>query len=237
MDSELTFHLLQSYALRLWISRENYNELDDHHDCKKHEWCSPTLCSHHWEPEGDQRVHEPVGETSETLAFCSHAGWEYLAEIYPDDSALRERKESYIGHKKPNKPVSAGGTQKDDCYSRKCQCASDRSDEKESLPPQPVNDRHGNSHCDQIGKSDKHCLQVPRNSAESGLRKDVVQVVENRIDPRYLIEHTDRNCKKDRQPVLSLKKGLGALPVLNINGPDDVLHLTFYVLLPDENQD
>ena len=62
------------------------------------------------------------------------------------------------------------------------------------------------------------------------------KIVENRIDPRELIEHRDADCQENGEPVLPLKERLGAVSMFNVEGIDDVLQLRLDILFFDKAQ-
>ena len=65
----------------------------------------------------------------------------------------------------------------------------DRADQQQLLAPDPVDHRHRDHGEQQVRGADRYRLQIARDLAEAGLREDVVQVVENRVDAGELIEH------------------------------------------------
>ena len=89
-----------------------------------------------------------------------------------------------------------------------------RADQQQRLAPDPVDHRHRDHGEQQVGGADRHRLQVAGDLAESGLREDIVQVIQNRVDSGKLVEHPDRNRQENRQPVLPGKQRLRAVAVL-----------------------
>ena len=76
------------------------------------------------------------------------------------------------------------------------------------LRPSLVDHAHPDHGEDQVGESDRNRLLIARQLAESGRLKDVVQVVENRVDPRQLIECSNRDRQKQRIAILPSKHRL-----------------------------
>src|SRR5208282_171526 len=92
-----------------------------------------------------------------------------------------------------------------------------RSNQQECFSPELVDQRHAKEGCNQIHSSHGDRLKITRNSAESGVGKDVVKVVENGIDACELIEHADRDGKKDGKAILPRKERLGSLRAFDVN--------------------
>ena len=61
------------------------------------------------------------------------------------------------------------------------------------------------------------------------MSEDVVEVVENGINTRELIEHADGHSQEDREPVFPGEQGLIG-SVLQINGLHNVLQFLFKIL-------
>ena len=76
------------------------------------------------------------------------------------------------------------------------------------LRPSLIDQRHAHHGEDQVGGADRDRLLVAGDLAESSRRKDVVQVIENRVDPRQLIECPNRDGQKQRIAILPLKDRL-----------------------------
>jgi hypothetical protein len=66
--------------------------------------------------------------------------------------------------------------------------------------------------------------------------KDVVQVVEDRVDAGKLIEHADGNREKNGQTILPGEKDV-VLGVLGVDRFDDVLQFFFVILLANQAKD
>ena len=86
---------------------------------------------------------------------------------------------------------------KDVCHARQTKSRADGADQQQFLASHAVDDRHGDYGGEQIDGANGDGLNVTGNFAETCPGKDVVQVVENRIDAGELIEHADGNGEKD----------------------------------------
>src|SRR6185437_8918979 len=82
----------------------------------------------------------------------------------------------------------------------------DSSDQKQFLSPNSVDNRHGDDGEYQVCRADGDCLQIARHLAETSASKDVVEVIENRVDAGELIEGSDRNREEDRQGITLLEQ-------------------------------
>src|SRR3981189_2581219 len=77
--------------------------------------------------------------------------------------------------------------------------------QEQSLSSQLVDKGHAKEGCDQIHCTDENRLQRPGDLAESRGCKDVIRIVKNCVDPGELVEHSNGDSQKDRQPVVAFK--------------------------------
>ncbi len=68
-----------------------------------------------------------------------------------------------------------------------------RSDRQELPPADAVDQAHRENREQEVGGPDRDGLEVARELVEPCAREDVVQVVENGVDPGELVEHRDRD--------------------------------------------
>src|SRR5450755_981263 len=94
---------------------------------------------------------------------------------------------------------------KDSGDAEKTDCSSNGTDEKQHPAPDLVDERRRNRNGQQIGEANQNSLKVAGNAIESGLSKDIVQVIENGVYARKLVEHSDRDGEEDRKPISPLK--------------------------------
>ena len=73
-------------------------------------------------------------------------------------------------------------------------------------------------------------MHIARNLAESGALENVVEVVQNRVDPRELIEDADGDCKEDGLAVTRLEQRLPSCSALPLYSFGDFLQGVFWVL-------
>ncbi len=82
---------------------------------------------------------------------------------------------------------------------------SDRPSQQKLLAPQSIDHAHREEREHQVGEPDDNRLHIARNLVESGTLKNVVEIVQNRVDSRELVEHADRDCQENRLTVTRLE--------------------------------
>ncbi len=130
------------------------------------------------------------------LTFGANVVRKHFADIDPDHRALRQREERDVGDQQPDQRPLMRVVPKIHATPARQAAVPAAPISKQRLTPQPVDHRHAHHGEDQIGKPDRDGLLVARDLAESSRCKDVVQVVENRVDARQLIECADRDRQK-----------------------------------------
>src|SRR5580658_5593475 len=83
--------------------------------------------------------------------------------------------------------------------------ATGRADKQKRLAAQFVDQRHADHGEQKVGCADRDGLLVARDLTESSSCKDVVQVIENRVDACELVEGADGDSEKKRIAVLPAK--------------------------------
>ena len=97
-----SFHLLQANAARLWIRGEHDDQLLSHHGGEEIKGNSAPAGGYQGEDSGDDGVHDPVREAAEALTFGADLVGEDLADVDPDDSALRKGEEGDEADQQPD---------------------------------------------------------------------------------------------------------------------------------------
>ena len=92
--------------------------------------------------------------------------------------------------------------------------ATRRANQQQRLAAQLVDQRHADNGEQKIRCADGDCLLVARNLAEAGGGEDVVQVVQNCVDPGELVESADRDGEEQRIAILPLEDPLVSRRVL-----------------------
>src|SRR5690349_8767334 len=80
-------------------------------------------------------------------------------------------------------------------------CSAHRTNQKQSLAADSVNDRHGEHGEYQVRGADCHGLKVRRDFIKTRVREDVVEVVEDGVDAGELVKHSDGDSQENGQPV------------------------------------
>jgi len=142
-------------------------------------------------------------KTAQALSLCPNCIGENLCKIDPNDSTLGESKERDVTDQQPKQKILMSGSEEDYRHSGQACCGSYRSDQQQRFATDPVYDRHRYHSEKQIRATDGNRLKVAGNLAEPRVGEDMVQVVENRVDPRELIEHSNAHCQKNRECVLA----------------------------------
>ncbi len=117
------------------------------------------------------------------LALGSHPVGKDFAEVHPDNRALREAEGADEADQHPDQQalVAAGGENRRHAGERKHR--AHRPDQQQRSPAQLVDDRHGDDRKYQVGGAHGDRLEVSGYLAESRAREDIVQIIEDRVDP------------------------------------------------------
>src|SRR6266852_1064218 len=118
-----------------------------------------------------------------------------------------------------------------DRNSSQAESGADGTYQQQSLAAKLVNHRHRDHGEKQVGGSDGHRLQVARDLAEAGVLKDLVQIVENHIDARELVEYSDADREENRERILSGEKLFCCLALLDIDRRNDLLEVVLVVFV------
>jgi hypothetical protein len=89
----------------------------------------------------------------------------------------------------------------DGSRAREANGGAHRTDQEKSASSDAVDDRHGEHRKEQVGSTDGHCLKVGGDLTESGAGENVVQVIEDRIDARELVEDRDGKREEEGQAI------------------------------------
>ena len=108
-----------------------------------------------------------MGETAEALSPGPDAGGEDLAQIHPDDGALREGKEADEAYQQPDQEMLALSGGKDHGYAGQTNGGAGSAGEQQLLAAQAINHAHGDHGEEQVGGADGHRLEVARYFAVS----------------------------------------------------------------------
>ena len=111
-------------------------------------------------------------------------------------------------------------------------CGADRADQEQRLPADTIDDGHSNHREEKVGATDGHGLEVAGNPAVAGGFENVVDVIEDGIDARKLVEHTDGDGEENRETIFPGEQGITG-GVLGVDGLNDVLEFLLVVLLAD----
>lgn len=109
---------------------------------------------------------------------------------------------------------------------------SNRPDQQQRLAAEFIDHGHRDHGESQIGGSDGDGLKVAGDSAESGMSKDVVEIIKDGVDARQLIEHTDAHRQNDGESIFSGKQFFRRLPLFHVDGFDDFLQIALVVIVP-----
>ena len=142
---------------------------------------------------------------ADALALGADVVGKDFADVDPDDRALRERKEGDIGNQQPDQRARMRVRREDPGHARQATGRARRANQQQHLAAQLIDHAHSDHGEDQVGKADGDGLLVAAELAESGLGKDVVQVVENRVDSGQLVECADADGQKQWIAVLPAK--------------------------------
>ena len=129
-DFEFFLHFFERDALSFRVEEEHHEELHHHHGGKKRERVAAGGRRHQREGPGNQRVHDPVGETAEALAFGAHAIRKHFAEIDPDHRALRKREEGDETNQHPHQQFLVAVGEKDSRDAGETKASANRADEQ-----------------------------------------------------------------------------------------------------------
>src|SRR5678815_5704006 len=112
-------------------------------------------------------------------------------------------------------------SEEDRSHGREAKSRSHRTDQQKLFPAELVDHRH----CDhgelQVRQADDYRLQIARYFAESSIGKYVIQVIQNGVDARKLVEHSDRHGQEDWETILSGEQRLVGVSVLGIDRFND----------------
>src|SRR5260370_6012450 len=93
---------------------------------------------------------------------------------------------------------------------------ADRSDEEQRLAAELVDQSHGEESGAEVHRTYGHRLQIAGDLVESRRGKNVVEIIENRVDARELVEHADCDGKKYGDEVFAGEKWFGTLRLLKM---------------------
>ena len=79
-------------------------------------------------------------------------------------------------------------------------------------------------------------MQISRHLAETRQSENVVQVIQDRVNSRQLVEHGDGNRKEQRKPIARGEQMLLSVLSLELYGSEDGSQLSVDILLPDACQ-
>ena len=142
------------------------------------------------------------------LALGAHSVGKDLADVNPDDRALREGKECDVGDEQPHQHPLIRVRGEYPGHAGEAACRARRADQKQGFTAQPVDHRHTNNGEYKIREADGDGLLIARNLAEAGSGEDVIQVIEDGVDTGQLIERADGDGQKERIAVLPSKDRL-----------------------------
>ena len=95
---------------------------------------------------------------------------------------------------------------------------ADRARQQQLLAADAIDDAQRDHRGDEIRRADGHRLQRIRPAAESGIREDVVEVVEDGVDAGELVEHREQDREHDRPPVCRDEQALGGIAPGGLRG-------------------
>ena len=180
-------------------------------------------------------VHKPVRETAQALALGPHRIGENFREVNPDDGALGEGEKRDVADQQPDQKALVLAGEENYRDSGQTERGADGADQQQGLAAEPVDHRHCDHGEEQVGGPDRHRLQVAGDFAEAGVSKNVVQVIENRVDARELVEHSDADREENREGIFSGEQFFGGLALLDADGGDDFLQVMLVVLVAGQS--
>src|ERR1017187_6738114 len=110
----LLLHIFERDAGGFGEHEQDHEELDHGHHGEEDERGGAGQVGHQREGEGDDGVHDPVGEAAEALALGADQVGKHFAEVDPDDGALREGEETDEADEQPDQELLALSGGKDD---------------------------------------------------------------------------------------------------------------------------
>src|SRR5262249_33946013 len=150
-------------------------------------------------------------EAAEALAGGADAVRKHFANVDPDDGTLRKGKEGDVCHEQPDQQRLVGVRQENVRDARETKSSANGTDEQQFLSANFVDQRHGKYGEDEVGGANDDSLQVCRDFAEAGLRKNLVEVVQNGVDTGELVEHGDGDGEKDRKGIPAAEEGFAGV--------------------------
>src|SRR5262249_44877711 len=100
-----------------------------------------------------------------------------------------------------------------------------------------VDDGHREKRCHQVHGADENGLHIAGHGVETTGKKNVIQVVENGVDAGKLVEHADRDGKKNRETVFVLEKRLRLCATFEVDRIDDLAQFGFGIRRAHHLQD
>ena len=146
-----------------------------------------------------------MGEAPEALALGANQIREYFAEVNPNDGALRECERSDKSDQQPEQQFRALAGCENHGDPSQADRRSYRPRQQQLLAPQPIDHAHREEREHKVGEADYNCLHIARNLTESGTLENVVEIVQNRVDSRELVEDADGDCEEDGLAVTRLE--------------------------------
>ena len=178
-----------------------------------------------------------MGEAAEALALGAHQVGEDLAEVDPDDGALRKGEEADEADEQPDEELFAGSGGEDDGDAGEADGGAGGAGEQQFLAAEAIDHAHGDDGEEQVGGADGHRLEVARDLVEARAFEDVVEVIENRVDARHLVEEADGDGEQDGAAVLVLEERFDFGAVFGLHGADDVGDFAVGIGLADAGED
>ena len=146
-----------------------------------------------------------MSEAPEALALGADQIREHFTEVNPNDGALRECERSDKSDQQPEQQLRAFAGCENHGDPSQADRRSYRPRQQQLLASHPIDHAHREEREHKVGEADGNRLHIARNLAESGTFENVVEIVQNRVDSRELVEHADRDRKENRLAVTRLE--------------------------------
>ena len=159
------------------------------------------------------------------MPLRANIGGEDLAEVDPDDRALRKSEEDDEADKQGKKQLEVliDGEDIRDAGERKA--GADRADEEQGLAAELIDDGDAEQGGDEVGGADHNGLVGARDRGKAGAGEDVIEIVENGVDAGELIEEADGDGEKDQQLVAGREEGVLLGAAFGTHGGNHGVHL------------
>src|ERR1022692_1362477 len=218
----LLLHIFERDAGGFGEHEQDHEELDHGHHGEEDERGGAGQVGHQREGEGDDGVHDPMGEAAEALALGADQVGKHFAEVDPDDGALREGEETDEADEQPDQELLALSGGKDDGHTGQTNGGAGGAGEQQFFAAQAVDHAHGDDGEEEVGGADGHGLEVAGDFVEAGALEDVVEVIEDGVDAGHLVEEADGDGEEDGAAVLVLEEGFDSGAIFAFHGADDV---------------